>query len=173
MSQPRALWNPYVAGVALGVVLFLTFIVTGHGLGVTGATTSITAVTTAAVAPGAIAPHDYLAGYVRRGLDQWIVWEVLGVAIGGMAGAMLGRRFAGRIDGPPKANTPAKIGLALSGGLVSGLGARFALGCTSGMGLSGSAPLGAAGFLFLIGFFAAGAAFGLVLKPLWQRRSTI
>ncbi|HQT43623.1 MAG TPA: YeeE/YedE thiosulfate transporter family protein [Halothiobacillus sp.] len=171
MSQPRALWNPYVAGVALGTVLFLTFIATGHGLGVTGATTSITAVTTAAIAPGAISPHDYLAGYVRRGLDQWIVWEVLGVAIGGMAGAMLGRRFAKRIDGPPQASTPARLGLAISGGLVSGLGARFALGCTSGMGLSGSAPLGAAGFLFLIGFFVAGAAAGFILKPLWRRRS--
>lgn len=172
-QQPRALWNPYLAGIALGIALFATFFVTGHGLGVTGATTSITAVTVASVAPGVIAPHDYLAAYAGAGLNHWIVWEVIGVAIGGLAGSMLGRRFAPQIDGPPRVTSAVRMILAVLGGAISGFGARLAMGCTSGMGLSGSAPLAAAGFLFLIGFFVAGVTAGLLLKSLWQGRSVV
>jgi uncharacterized membrane protein YedE/YeeE len=45
---------------------------------------------------------------------------------------------------------------ALAGGVLAGLGARIAAGCTSGMGLSGSATLSIAGFVFLVAFFGAG-----------------
>jgi uncharacterized membrane protein YedE/YeeE len=45
---------------------------------------------------------------------------------------------------------------ALAGGVLAGFGARIAAGCTSGVGLSGSAVLGVAGFVFLGAFFVAG-----------------
>ncbi|MDD2876901.1 MAG: YeeE/YedE thiosulfate transporter family protein [Acidiphilium sp.] len=169
--NPRPRWNPYLSGIALGVVLFATFFATGHGLGVTGATTAMTAVGVASVAPHAFGAHDYLAAYARSGLNSWIVWEVIGVIVGALAGSLLGRRFGPQIDGPPRVRSFGRLGLALLGGAASGFGARMAMGCTSGMGLSGSAPLAAAGFLFLIGFFAAGVAFGTIFKPLWQRKS--
>ncbi|OYV25960.1 MAG: transporter [Acidocella sp. 20-63-7] len=141
---------------------------TGHGLGVTGATTSVTAVGTAALVPGDIVRGDYLDAYVRYGLNHWIVWEVIGIAIGALCGSLLGRRFAQQIDGPPRMASMGRLLLALFGGGISGFGARLSMGCTSGMGLSGSAPLAAAGFLFLVGFFAAGAGVGAALKPLWK-----
>jgi hypothetical protein len=170
MAAPKPQWNAYFAGVALGVVLFAAFLATGHGLGVTGATTGVTAVAANAAWPGIFGSGSYLAGYVRFGLNHWIEWEVLGVLVGGLAGSLLGRRFAPRLDGPPRAGAGLKLLLAFAGGGVSGFGARMAMGCTSGMGLSGSAPLAAAGFLFLIGFFVAAALTALPLKPLWRRR---
>ena len=30
------IWNPYLGGVGLGIVLFSSFLVTGHGLGASG-----------------------------------------------------------------------------------------------------------------------------------------
>ena len=42
-SSNEKYWNPYFAGVALGVVLVLCFIITGHGLGASGAFTSLIA----------------------------------------------------------------------------------------------------------------------------------
>ena len=36
---PRPFWHPLLAGLALGMVLLVTFVVTGHGLGATGFTT--------------------------------------------------------------------------------------------------------------------------------------
>ena len=32
----RDYWNPYVGGVVLGIVLFLSFLLTGNGLGASG-----------------------------------------------------------------------------------------------------------------------------------------
>jgi hypothetical protein len=37
MPEARPFWNPYVAGVALGLVLLGSFLVMGHGLGASGA----------------------------------------------------------------------------------------------------------------------------------------
>ena len=31
--QPRPYWNPYVAGIALGLVLLASFLIMGFGLG--------------------------------------------------------------------------------------------------------------------------------------------
>lgn len=161
-------WNPYLAGVALGVVLFATFFVTGHGLGVSGATTSLTAVGAAAVAPDLVGPGSYLSSYAHAGLNGWIDWEVLGLIAGALAGSLIAGRFDPMIDGPTRLGPFARLCLAAIGGTVTGFGARVAMGCTSGMGLSGAAPLAAAGFLFLMGFFGAGLVAGFALKPLWR-----
>ncbi len=168
MANPESHWNSYVGGVALGVVLFVTFLATGHGLGVTGATTGVTAVAANAVLPGVFPKGSYLAGYVSFGLDHWIEWEVLGVLVGGLAGSLLARRFRPRLDGPPRASPASRLALAFVGGGFSGFGARMAMGCTSGMGLSGTAPLAAAGFLFLVGFFVAGVLTMLAMQTLWR-----
>ena len=166
-SNARPLWNPYVAGVALGVAILVAFALTGHGVGVTGATTSITAVLAGQVAPHAVSNNDYLATYFQQGLNSWIVWEVLGIAAGALIASLIGRRFHFELDGPTGAKRGGRIALALAGGLVSGFGARMAMGCTSGMGLSGSATFAVAGFLFLGGFFIAGIAAGKLTKGLW------
>ncbi len=168
MKSPRPLWNPYVAGVVLGAALLATFLVTGNGYGVTGATTLATAAAAGHLAAATVAPGTYLHGLFNAGLNHWISWEVVGLAIGALAGSLLAGRFRWQLDGPARAARGLRLALALVGGAASGFGARLALGCTSGMGLSGGATLAAAGFLFLIGFFVAGIAFGQLTKGLWK-----
>lgn len=166
-ADVRPLWNPYLAGVALGLALLGAFVATGHGLGVTGATTSLTAVLAGHITPAAIVANRYLGTYFQNGLNSWIVWEVLGIAAGALVASVVGKRFHVGFDGPTGATRGLRVALALVGGFASGFGARMAMGCTSGMGLSGSSTLAAAGFLFLIGFFVAGIAFGKITKGLW------
>lgn len=164
---PKPLWNPYIAGILLGLGLLLTFVLTGHGLGASGATTGLAAVAAHTVAPAATEANSYFGYMFEDGanpLDSWIAWQLLGVAIGALVGAISAGRFRWTIDGPNRLTSAKRLGLALVGGMIAGLGARIALGCTSGLGLSGSATLATAGFLFLIGFFATGAAFGLFMK---------
>ncbi len=168
MKPPRPLWNPYVAGIVLGLGLLVTFVVTGNGYGATGATTRATAVLAGSVAPSLVAPHTYLHGSFTAGLNAWIVWEVVGLSIGALLGSVLAGRFKFEVDGPRQAGRTLRLVLALVGGTASGLGARLALGCTSGLGLSGAATLAASGFLFLIGFFIAGALFGTLTKGWWK-----
>jgi hypothetical protein len=159
-SQPKIkpFWMPWKAGLALGFVLLLTFVLTGHGLGATGASTRLAASIGLALAPAATHANGYLGTMVGDGnpLSSWITWEVIGVAIGALLAAFLGGRFRVQFDGARSVGTPKRLLAALMGGVFAGFGARVAAGCTSGLGLSGAATLGIAAFVFLGCFFAAG-----------------
>lgn len=164
---PRPLWNPYLAGILLGLGLLLTFVLTGHGLGASGFTTSLAAESAHLVAPAAVESNAYFGSMFEGGahpLNNWITWQVIGVALGALIGVLSAGRFRWTVEGPTRLSRGKRLVLALVGGMIAGLGARIALGCTSGLGLSGAATLATAGFLFLIGFFATGAAFGLFMK---------
>ncbi len=67
MKPPRPYWNPYVAGVGLGLVLLGAFVLVGHGIGVSGAAASVVAATADAVAPAHARANPYLAAYVGDG----------------------------------------------------------------------------------------------------------
>jgi uncharacterized membrane protein YedE/YeeE len=151
-------WPAWLAGLALGMVLLLTFVLTGHGLGATGFTTRLTAWIGAQVAPSWSDANDYLGPLLDGGsvLRSWITWQVLGVFIGALASAWLAGRMAWRIEGAASAGRTGRLLKALAGGILAGFGARIAAGCTSGVGLSGAAVLSVAGFVFLGAFFAAG-----------------
>lgn len=151
-------WPAWLAGLALGVVLLLTFVLTGHGLGATGFTTRLTAWIGAQLAPSWTDSNDYLGPLLDGGpvLRSWITWQVLGVFIGALASAWFAGRIAWRIEGAASAGRTGRLLKALAGGVLAGFGARIAAGCTSGVGLSGAAVLSVAGFVFLGAFFAAG-----------------
>lgn len=166
----KPLWKPHAAGALLGLGLLLTFVLTGHGLGGSGFTTALSAVSADLVAPGTTAANSYLGPMVEDGnnpLDAWITWQVIGVAVGALIGALSARRFRFSVDGPTRLPNAGRLSMALAGGIVAGFGARMSLGCTSGLGLSGAATLATAGFLFLGGFFVSGAIFGLLTRRLW------
>lgn len=154
----RPYWPAWAAGLALGVVLLLTFVLTGHGLGATGFTTRLSAWLGDSVAHNWTLANDYLGPMIEDGavLSSWITWQVLGVFIGALVSGLLARRIAWRIEGEASAGRYGRLLKALGGGILAGVGARIAAGCTSGVGLSGAAVLSVAGFVFLGAFFAAG-----------------
>jgi uncharacterized membrane protein YedE/YeeE len=153
----RTFWPSWLAGLALGLVLLLTFLMTGHGLGATGFTTRFAAWIGEMLAPAAIAANDYLGPMVENGnpLASWITWEVLGVAIGALAAAYSSGRWRFQISGAQSGRIK-RLSLAVGGGIAAGFGARVAAGCTSGVGLSGGAALSVAAFVFLAAFFTVG-----------------
>jgi len=158
-DAPRSpYWPAWAAGLALGVVLLLTFVLTGHGLGATGFTTRLTAWLGEVVAPQWTLANDYLGPMLEDGavLSSWITWQVLGVFLGALLSAWLAGRMAWRIEGAASAGRAGRLLKALAGGVLAGVGARIAAGCTSGVGLSGAAVLSVAGFVFLGAFFVAG-----------------
>lgn len=154
----RPFWPPLAAGIALGLVLLLTFVLTGHGLGATGASTRLTAWLGSEIAPRTTAANAYLGGMVADGrpLASWISWQVVGVALGALLSAYWAGRFRVQLDGSHSVGSPRRLLTALIGGVLAGFGARVSAGCTSGLGLSGAATLGLAAFVFLGTFFAAG-----------------
>ena len=165
-TAPQPFWPPLTAGIALGLVLLATFLVTGHGLGATGFFTRLTAWLGTEVAPRATAANDYLGPIAATGrpLADWISWELVGVLVGAVVASGLARRFRIQVEGARRIGSGKRFAFALLGGVLAGFGARLAAGCTSGIGLSGSATLAVAGFVFLGGFFAMGLAVSWLLR---------
>jgi uncharacterized membrane protein YedE/YeeE len=164
----KPFWHPAFAGIALGLVLLLTFALTGHGVGATGASTRLSAWLGNVVAPATLGANEYLGPMVQAGnpLNSWISWQVIGVAAGALAAAFMGGRLRVQLDGARSVGSARRISAALVGGLLSGFGARVAAGCTSGLGLSGAATMGIAAFVFLATFFASGLVMNRLVKGL-------
>jgi uncharacterized membrane protein YedE/YeeE len=165
-ERVRPFWPPLLAGVALGLVLLLTFLLTGHGLGASGFVTRAVAWFGVELAPAITQSNAYLGPLVADGnpLPNWITWEIVGVALGTFAASSSAGRFRIRLDGTRPYGGTLRAVLAVLGGVLSGFGARVAAGCTSGMGLSGSAVLGVAGFVFLVAFFVGGLVVSRLVK---------
>lgn len=157
-SRVKPFWPPLVAGIVLGLVLLLTFVLSGHGLGASGAANDLVAGIGLQVAPEATKAHGYLGPQVAEGnpLGSWMSWEIVGVAIGALIAAFTAGRFRVQLDGERSVGARSRLVKALAGGFLAGFGARIAGGCTSGIGLSGAAALGVSAFVFLALFFVTG-----------------
>ncbi|MCX7157538.1 MAG: YeeE/YedE thiosulfate transporter family protein [Rhodocyclales bacterium] len=162
----KPFWSPLAAGIALGLVLLLTFVLSGHGLGASGAATDMVAGVGLKLAPEATKANGYLGPMVADGspMGSWMTWEILGVAIGALVAAFMAGRFRVQFDGSRSIGTPARLISTLAGGVMAGFGARIAGGCTSGLGLSGAAALGISAFVFLALFFATGMIVSRLVK---------
>lgn len=169
-SKPKPFWSPIFAGVALGLALLLTFVITGHGLGASGFVTRLAVQVVAWASPEVAAGNTYFSPYISAGvpLASWITWEVIGVLLGAYLGSRSTGRVSVQIERGPNVSRTRRLAYALSGGVLVGFGARLARGCTSGLGLSGGGTLAVAGFVFLIGFFAAGFLVSLTFRRVWQ-----
>jgi uncharacterized membrane protein YedE/YeeE len=170
--ESRPLWNPYVAGVALGLVLLASFLVMGFGLGSSGAVTRIGVGAAHTVAPAAVEQNGYFARYFGAAhiLDNWLVFLFLGIFLGGLVGAYSGGRLKSEvIQGEQRMVSKwQRLGLALLGGVLMGVAARFARGCTSGQALSGGALLSLGSWVFMLAVFAGGYLMAPIVRRQWR-----
>ncbi len=168
--RPTPYANPYLAGVGLGVVLLAAFVVMGRGLGASGAFASTAAGATAMISPARARSSALLAGYVDADggpWTDWLIFEIIGVAIGGAISAWLAGRLRFEIERGPRVSRGGRLIGAFAGGAVMGLGAVLARGCTSGQALTGGALLSVGSWLFMIGAFAAAYIVAPVVKRAW------
>ena len=77
MKDPNRFWNPYAAGVALGLVVLSTYVTMGHGIGASSASFRVGVAAVNAVAPAHVQHVPALSSTVgtRGALDNWIVFE--------------------------------------------------------------------------------------------------
>ena len=131
LDYAKGYWNPYLAGIALGLVLLLTFYLMGTGLGASGAVARTAAVMAHVVAPATVEQHPYFSGFYKGSKPPWINWmvfEVLGVFLGGAIAVITARRFKPGIGKGPTASNGLRLSMALIGGVLAGIGTRFCPG---------------------------------------------
>jgi len=162
--------NPYLGGFLLGIVLLLAFYISGRGLGASGAIKNTVAATVNTIAPQHVANSAYLcqfAGGDRKPLDNWLVYEILGVLAGALLSGIIFGRLKFKVEHSPKITARRRLVFALLGGLVFGFGSQLARGCTSGAALSGMAVLSLGGYITMVAIFGTAFIAAWVFRKNW------
>ncbi len=163
-------WNPYFGGFLLGILIIFTFYITGRGLGATGALKS----SVVAIVNQADTQHAQENAYYSRflsdeesPLNNWLVFETLGLIVGAFLSGALNGRLGFKVQHSPKITVKRRLIFALFGGLLFGLGAQIARGCTSGAALSGIAVLSVGGFITMLAIFGTAFLFAYFFRKNW------
>jgi len=156
----RAQWSPYIVGIGIGILSWISFLVSKKALG-----TSTTYARTAGMLEKlfnetGVSNNQYYQKITAEINWQWML--VLGIVLGSLFSSLIsgefGFRFIPETDFPSFVNYTVwgRFLSALFGGLLLGFGSRLASGCTSGHGISGTMQLSIASWLAAISFFVGG-----------------
>lgn len=163
-TQP--VWSPYLAGACIGILSCLALVLADRPLGCS------TAFVKARGLIGMLfnAEKTKKMAYYRKIVPQvdWAFMIIPGIIIGAFISSVLSGTFHivwvpamwGSVFGD---SALVRIPVALAGGILLGFGARWAGGCTSGHGISGSIQLSVASMVTAACFFAGGIAVALFL----------
>jgi uncharacterized membrane protein YedE/YeeE len=219
MGQDEGYWNPYLCGALLGLVLLLTFVLMGRGVGSSSGVARVGAGLIELVAPRHVAGNLYWgpppaevkrlytqawqeiqklqqakttgpalaaaekklneAGARRKlsrswstptksAWDGWLVWEILGVLLGGFFSAWIAGRLKIAVERGPNITPWPRLALALGGGIISGWATRLAAGCTSGQALTGGATLAVGSWAFMFAVFAGAYGAAYFVRRQWS-----
>lgn len=170
-AAPKPYWNPYLAGIGLGLVLLLSYLIMGRGLGASGAFSTVVSVGVSAAAPEHSRSNPFYAEYLsdetRSPFKDWLVFEVLGVIVGGFVSGALAGRLRRTIEKGPRISVRSRLVFAFAGGTLMGIGAKLARGCTSGQALTGGAILNVGSWAFMLMVFAGAYAFAYFMRRQW------
>ena len=162
--------NPYLAGVLLGLVLLMAFFFSGRGLGASGAVKSVVVAAVDVVAPEHAENSSYYSKYVGEGkspMKAWLVFEMIGVLVGGFLSGALSGRLNWKIEHFPGITANRRLLFAGMGGILFGFGSQLGRGCTSGSALTGMASLSVAGFVSMMAIFGTAFALAYFLRKNW------
>ena len=163
--------NPYLVGIGLGLVLLSAFVIMGRGLGASGALSTVIAVGVNTLAPEHAAQNSFYKEYLGDGttspLKDWLIFQVLGVLVGGFISGSISHRVHKGIEKGPRISNRMRLVYAFIGGGMLGYGAKLARGCMSGQALSGGAVLNLGSWAFMMMVFAGGYAAAYFIRRQW------
>ncbi len=154
-----ARWSPYAVGIGIGMLSWLAFLLSNKPLGCSTAFTRSAGLLERVVRGGKVNRKAYYLQFTPEIDWEWML--VLGVLVGALATALLSGQFQwvwtpGMWTAAAGPGVVTRILVALLGGFCVGFGARWAGGCTSGHGISGTLQLAVSSWIAAAGFFVGG-----------------
>ena len=159
-------WSPYAAGAGIGVLSWLTLFFSGHPLGC-----STSFARTAGMIEKLFRGKNVEEKLFYREIPPVVDWQwmlVVGMALGAFLSAQLSGDF--RLQWvPPRweavfgGDRMARTVVAVAGGILLGFGSRWAGGCTSGHGISGTMQLALSSWVSACCFFIGGIVTALLI----------
>ena len=152
-------WSPYVVGIGIGLLSCLSFLLSDKPIGCSTAFSRTSGMIERFFRGGVVGEKAYYKKFAPSIDWEWML--VVGVIVGAFISSNLSGTFGPRWVPERWAEAfgdvpMTRLAVALIGGILMGLGARWAGGCTSGHGISGTLQLSLASWIAVICFFAAG-----------------
>lgn len=159
-------WSPYAVGAGIGLLSCVAFVLSDKPIGCSTAFARTSGMLEQVMRGSKVREMPYYRQFAPEIDWEWML--VAGIIIGSFASAWLSGEF--RLEWVPSLwaatfgpeHLP-RLATAFAGGIIMGFGARWAGGCTSGHGISGTLQLAVSGWLAVAAFFAAGAATAFML----------
>jgi len=152
-------WSPYAVGIGIGVLSWITFLLSDKPIGCSTAFTRTSGMIEKLFRGNSVTEKAYYKKFTPVIDWEWML--VFGILIGAFISAKSSGQF--QLTWIPSkwseafGNTPIlRLVTAFVGGIAMGIGARWAGGCTSGHGISGTLQLAVSSWLASICFFIGG-----------------
>jgi uncharacterized membrane protein YedE/YeeE len=159
-------WSPYIVGIGIGTLSWFTFLFSDKPIGCSTAFTRTSGMVERLFRGTRVLEKPYYAKFPPAIDWEWML--VAGVIIGSFISARLSGEF--QVQWIPDRWSAAfgtalfaRWSVALVGGIIMGFGARWAGGCTSGHGISGTLQLVVSSWLAAICFFVSGIVTAMVI----------
>ncbi len=152
-------WSPYIVGAGIGILSWLTFLLSDKPIGCSTAFARTSGMIEAIFRGSKVKEKPYYQKFVPTVDWQWML--VVGVIIGAFLSAKLSGQFSiqwvpGRWSEAFGDDPLTRWVVAFIGGILMGVGSRWAGGCTSGHGISGTLQMAVSSWLAAICFFIGG-----------------
>lgn len=152
-------WSPYIVGAGIGVLSWFTWLISKEPIGCSTSFSRIAGMIEKLFRGKKVEKKLYYQE-VKLGID-WQIMLVIGIVIGSLISSLISNDFTwqwipsvwGLNIG---SNTAVRLVVALAGGILLGFGSRWADGCTSGHGISGTMQLAVSSWISAICFFIGG-----------------
>jgi uncharacterized protein len=159
-------WSPYAAGIGIGVLSWLTFLLSDNTLGASGSYAKTAGMIEKLFRGRKVEEKTYYREHPPEVGWGWML--LIGLVIGSFISAWLSGDFRFGMVPELWERHFGSSGLlrwlsAFAGGILLGIGSRWADGCTSGHGISGTLQLVVSSWIAVFCFFAAGVATALIL----------
>ncbi|MBN1856670.1 MAG: YeeE/YedE family protein [Dehalococcoidia bacterium] len=159
-------WSPYICGAGIGVLSWLTFLLSDKALGTSTSYARTAGMIERLFRGKKVSQRTFFQEIVPHVDWQWML--VLGIVIGAfISSAASGQARIQWVSEPWLTAFGAAVGprlvVAFIGGALLGVGARWGEGCTSGHGISGTMQMAVASWVAAVCFFVGGIAVATLL----------
>ena len=159
-------WSPYAAGIGIGLLSWVTFFLSDKPIGCSTAFARTSGMIEGVLRGERVKKRPYYQKFIPSVDWEWML--VVGVLIGSFLSAILSGQF--RVEWVPTtwsavfgSAVSVRLVVAVLGGIVLGIGARWAGGCTSGHGISGTLQLVVGSWVAALCFFIGGIVTAMLI----------
>ena len=152
----EVLWSPYIVGAGIGVLSWFTWLISSKPIGCSTSFARLAGMIEKLFRGKKVEKKLYYQEVKPE--VEWQMMLVIGVVIGSLFSSLLSGDFT--LQWIPYVwslnfgnNIALRLAVGLAGGILLGFGSRWAGGCTSGHGISGTMQLAVSSWISAICFF--------------------